>query len=125
MRCLRCLVIFFCFFVSINALAQSGCLLDDGRLYTTYSGGFITARLYHGSPMYLTSGYCSWSSSSTTSCKVCLGSINIGSLICFGAVEDGEQGNFTMVECPIDDYTWLLLVPTVVIALFKIRSRYR
>ncbi|RZK19731.1 MAG: hypothetical protein EOO43_11550 [Flavobacterium sp.] len=124
MKYFRFLLLIVSIFTSFNSLAQSGCLLSDGRLFTTYQGGGILPRLYNSSPsISLAPGYCSWGPTSSTSCNVCLGSINVISLVCLGGpVVAGHSGNYTMIQCPIDDYAWLLVLSTASIVLFKIKN---
>ncbi|RZK35224.1 MAG: hypothetical protein EOO90_29535 [Pedobacter sp.] len=99
------LVICLCFYAPLYSYGQDGCLLPSKTLYTSYSS-LLGVRMYYNSPSTpLSGGYCSWEASSTVSCNVCMGSINVLSLLCIGGpVVSGERGNYQMIPCSIDEY---------------------
>lgn len=126
----RCLFVILLF--SLNALnlfaqgSASGCLLPDNKVYTNYSS-LAGLRLYSSSSSaVLSNNYCSWTSASTAPCTVCFGTINAAGLLCTGtgaATVTGQEGIFTMVQCDLDDYTWLFGAAASVFGIFMIRKR--
>ena len=110
-------ILFFLLFLSgitFKSFAQgsaSGCLLPNN---TVYSNDFMGSASYYeyNSPFTpLSNNYCSWTPSSTgVSCSVCANYINLG---IFGYLPvgctTGIKGNFTMVECPLDDDIMILI----------------
>ncbi|MDN3586219.1 hypothetical protein QWY86_06045 [Pedobacter aquatilis] len=121
-----CLIILMCL-TSTYSNAQGtadGCLLPDNRVYTSYSS-LLGARLYSGAEFTsLTPNYCSWSASSSSSCNVCFGSINVLALLCVdGPVVSGQRAIYTMVECGLDDYLWTFGAALGLTGIFGIRGR--
>lgn len=120
-----CLLILICL-PAIFSFAQGtvdGCLLSDNRVYTSYTS-LLGARLYSDSPYTaLSTNYCSWTASSTVSCDVCFGSINVLALLCVGSVSSGQRAVYTMVECNLDDYTWTFGAAAGLFGIFVIRRR--
>ncbi|MCZ4221822.1 hypothetical protein [Pedobacter rhodius] len=107
------LFILLIFSLEKKSVAQgtaTGCLLPDNKVYTSPTTVLGTT-IYSNTPsVSLSTNYCTWTAPSTTSCNVCTGSLNLISLVCLGGpVVQGQEGVFTMVECPIDNITWLIL----------------
>ncbi|RZK36804.1 MAG: hypothetical protein EOO90_26660 [Pedobacter sp.] len=120
-------VLIFVSIFSYNALAQgsaSGCLLNDNRVYTSYTS-LLGARLYASGPsIALSPNYCSWSGPKIVTCNVCFGAINAVGLLCIGGpVLQGHEGVYTMVECNLDDYSWALGASAAFVGFFVIRKR--
>ncbi|WP_293789505.1 hypothetical protein [uncultured Pedobacter sp.] len=113
--------------ISLIAFAQgsaSGCLLPDNKVYTSYTE-LAGLKLYSSSSSAsLSSNYCSWTSASTVPCSVCFGTINAVGLLCVGGTTvNGREGIFTMVECDLDDQTWLFGAAASLFGIFLIRKK--
>ncbi|WP_167293120.1 MULTISPECIES: hypothetical protein [unclassified Pedobacter] len=88
-----------------------------------------SSQLYNKSPSTsLSANYCSWTPSSTaSSCVICDGTLGVdlfGIKICLlGSFRYGSEGTFTMVECNLDDHSWLLGAAAGLFGLLIIRRR--
>ncbi|ARS38492.1 hypothetical protein CA265_01845 [Sphingobacteriaceae bacterium GW460-11-11-14-LB5] len=125
-ECLLAIILLF----TLNPLSVTaqgtvdGCLLSDNLVYTDYTS-LLGARLYSSTPTTsLSANYCSWTASSTVSCNVCFGAINALALLCVGGpVVGGQRGVYTMVECNLDDHSWVLGAAAGLFGLFIIKRR--
>lgn len=124
----------FATLISIIASAQgtaTGCLIPySNRVYTSNALEVLgTSQLYNNSPFTsLSSNYCSWTPGTTaSSCVICDGTLGVdllGIKICLlGTFRYGYQGTFTMVECNLDDHSWLFGAAAGVFGIFIIRKR--
>lgn len=129
----------FCFFLLIflsiiSCYGQgtaTGCLIPfNNRVYTSNALEILgTSQLYNNSPYTpLSTDYCSWTPSSTAaSCVVCDGTLGldlVGIKIClFGTFRYGSEGTFTMVQCDLDDHSWLFGAAAGLFGLLVIRKR--
>jgi len=141
-------VFLFSFVFSFKLLAQgsaSGCLISSSNtVYQTQESPIINAilqLLLGGNPSYVaTSGkplspnYCSWTPlpSGPTNCGVCTAYIIEVELFIpvvkgcqTGKLLQGHIGNYTMVQCPLDDYAFPLTATAGVLGLFFIRRKLR
>lgn len=60
----------------------------------------------------------------SSSCGICLQGYAVLGLACANnSLARGHVAVPTIVACPIDDYTWLLIASSASVLLFKIRSR--
>lgn len=133
-------------FFSLNSLtvfAQgtvNGCLITSSNVVYTSKEGFLVNEvlkvLLGGNDSYastsgvpLSSNYCSWSPapSGTINCGVCTNySLNVLGAVTgcqSGAMLQGYVGTYTMVQCDLDDYTWLFGATASLFGIFIIRKR--
>jgi len=122
------LIIFLCVFTSFisidSAFSQSGCLVSSNNIVYTQTEPVlindILKLLLGGNPSYtstsgagLAANYCSWSPipSGPVNCGVCTEYI-ISVIVLVpvitgckaGKLLNGHIGNYTMVQCNLDDY---------------------
>ena len=126
-----CVLIFLIIGLWIQTWAQQ-CLItemgpDYNRVYTSPNVNLLTG----GYAMYNSSSSsyspCGWSPTGITgkSCGVCsfLGLCAVGICACLGTIYTGyEASSFTIIECPIDDLTWPVLLISVAFGLFSIKK---
>ncbi|MFD2582225.1 hypothetical protein ACFSR6_06985 [Pedobacter vanadiisoli] len=120
--------------------SATGCLIpSQNTVYQTPEDGLINAILkvlLGGNPSYsassginLSSNYCSWTPAPTGSfsCGVCTTyTFNILGIVngCqTGAMLEGYVGTYTMVECNLDDHTWLFGAAIGLFGILIIRKR--
>lgn len=119
---------------SLCSFAQgsaTGCLIPyDNRVYTSNALEVLgTSQLFNNSPSTgLSANYCSWTPSSTAaSCVICDGLLGLdlaGIRVCLlGQFRYGSQGTFTMVECNLDDHSWLFGAAAGLFGILIIRKR--
>ncbi|MBO9673035.1 MAG: hypothetical protein J7577_06300 [Sphingobacteriaceae bacterium] len=133
----------FCFFILIFLIptfsyaqgSATGCLITDGgannnKVYTSKTVNLLTGgyALYNNAPsISLSTDYCSWQTVSATgnTCGVCslLGVCALGVCACLGTTSYGFEGEFNMVACNLDDYTWTLGAAAGLFGIFIIRNR--
>ncbi|WP_156131413.1 hypothetical protein [Pedobacter kyungheensis] len=129
--------------ISLGSFAQgsaTGCLIPSQNIvYQTPEDALVNAvlkLLLGGNPSYsaasgvsLSSNYCSWTPnpSGSFNCGVCTTyTFNILGLVngCqSGALLEGYVGTYTMVECNLDDHSWLFGAAAGVFGIFIIRKR--
>ena len=106
--------------LSKSSIATDGCLLPNNIIYTT---GTI---IYHnfsdtydrgGGTTHLSPNYCYWIPTSGTRCYVC--AVGLG---CSDTPTEGIRANFSMVECPLDDYAPLLMLVFGFLGFFWIKN---
>jgi hypothetical protein len=116
----------------LGAFAQgpaTGCLLSDNKVYT--SKPLLSATMYDPSPATpLSDNYCSWTPVSTTDCSVCFNGLINALGLCVGldifnppTIVNGKSGTFTMVECNLDDHSWLLGAVAGLFGMLIIKKR--
>jgi len=111
-------------FLSYPAKAQNGCLLPNNIVYT--SGTLINILGFQtfsrgGVKVPLAPNYCSWTPLTGTTCYVCA---TITGLVCTDMETKGIRStNFQMVECNLDDHSWVFGAAAGVFGLFVIRRR--
>lgn len=130
-------------FISFGAYAQgsaTGCLIPSQNIvYQTPEDGLVNAilkLLLGGNPSYsatsgvsLSPNYCSWTPipSGGYTCGVCTNyTLNILGLVTgcqSGAMLEGYVGTYTMVECNLDDHSWLLGAVAGAFGLLVIKRR--
>jgi len=120
--------------------SATGCLVPSQNIvYQNPEDGLVNAilkLLLGGNPSYsaasganLSSNYCSWTPAPTGSfnCGVCTAySFNILGVVngCqTGAMLEGYIGTYTMVECNLDDHSWLFGAAAGLFGIFIIRRR--
>jgi hypothetical protein len=122
-------------FFSLNSLtvfaqgSASGCLLPDNKVYTNKP--VLSGTVYDSSTaVSLSANYCSWTPTSSSTCSVCFnGLINaLGLCVSLNGnnpanIVYGTSGTFTMVQCDLDDYTWLFGATASLFGIFIIRKR--
>ncbi|WP_316765166.1 hypothetical protein [Pedobacter frigiditerrae] len=113
MKLSKFILLFFLFFIPVNLFAQT-CLLGN-RVYTSSVLLSIGSVAYKSSPALDVDGSinCGWTATSLTGnpCKVCSSLLG---LICLSYMPGtGQEGIFTMVACPLDDYLPILTLLTV------------
>lgn len=123
MKCLKVIFTFLLIFASVDIFAQTGCYVSTmDRIYTPVIPGLNVALLsgfYNTNcpPGSTTSTlFANVSSSGSTSCTI-VASLG-GTVLASGFVR-----NYTMLQCPIDDYSWILIASSASLAFFKIRKR--
>ena len=131
--------------ISLNPLSvtaqgsATGCLIPSTNIvYQTKENALVNDILklllggndsyLYSSGVALSSNYCSWTPTPTGSfnCGVCtnytffLGLVNGCQS---GAMLEGYAGTYTMVECNLDDHSWLLGAAAGLFGLFIIKRR--
>ena len=143
MKRLRLICFLFAFTFINDAFSQSGCLISSNNtVYTQTEPVLINdvlRLLLGGNPSYTsTSGiglapnFCSWSpiSSGPVNCGVCL-EYNISVVVLVpvvtgckaGKLLNGHIGNYTMVQCNLDDYNLSWVAVSGILGLLIIRQR--
>jgi len=119
---------------ALHTFAQgsaTGCLVPYyNRVYTSNAFELLgSAQLFNNTPSTgLSPNYCSWTPSSTgASCVICDGLLGVdlvGIKVCLlGQFRYGSQGMFTMVECNLDDHSWVFGAAAGLFGIFIIRRR--
>ncbi|PWS26428.1 hypothetical protein DHW03_16745 [Pedobacter yonginense] len=128
------LLIFSLFnFVFMDKANSQECLITQAgpaynRVYTSpnvnvLAGGYA---MYNATPsMY---SECGWTPVGITgkACGVCsfLGVCVGGTCACLGTIYTGyEASSFTIIDCPIDNYTWAFALSSAVMGVFMVRKR--
>lgn len=133
---MRIVCFFLLFFLPIISCygqgSATGCLIPgeqivypDGALKVLSNGNSI---YYETNPKSLDANYCYWTPPSTAnSCTVCtgLGLCIANVCLCIGAQKDGYTGTFTMVECNLDDHSWLFGAAAGLFGILIIRKRIK
>lgn len=129
MRSMKFIFLFvFGVLFSIVGFAQgtfNGCIYNN-VVYTTVSSG--TRYNSNGtSPKTLSFDYCSWTPTTGTSCTICIGGNGMWSgANCSGGgkvIRTGLRNTFTMVICPLDDYTFILCSLIGLVAITQIKKK--
>lgn len=119
----------FCYRSSAQTSATGCYAAYDNAVHTTNVMGTYANM---SGRVGLLPGYCSWTPTITsTTCQVCPGNILNSTGECRISSTDtrplatvtGYLGTFNMVRCPLDDYIWLLILPTGIFGLFYMRKR--
>ncbi len=118
----------------------NGCLITSSNVVYTDKEGFLINEvlklLLGGNDSYaatsgvpLSSNYCSWTPTptGTINCGVCTNySLNVLGLVTgcqSGALLQGYAGTYTMVQCNLDDHSWVLGAAAGLFGLFIIKRR--
>jgi len=115
------------FFLLCNLItkAEDGCLLPNNIIYKQGTVlNILGAQVFErgGTKATLSTGYCSWTPTSGTTCYVCNSLISLG--VCLDTPTQGfYSSNFNMVLCNLDDYTWTLGAAAGLFGIFVIRKR--
>lgn len=109
------------FFFIQKSCADVGCLVGN-TLYTTLTNG--CTRCYDNTPGDIVSP-CGWIRiGSTNTCRVYDGSGSVFSTSNYAFYGDGYSNNWSKITlCPIDNYSWLLILPISGIGLYRLRKR--
>jgi len=131
-RCLLVIVLLFSL-NSLGAFAQgsaTGCMIPSEQIVYPNSALKVlsngNAIYLDTSPRSLDPNYCYWTPPSTASqCTVCagLGACVLNICLCVGGQKSGYVGDFTMVECNLDGYSWTLGAAAGLFGVFVIRRR--
>lgn len=125
-----------CFLVLIlkSGNAAQGCLVND-RMYTSFGINILSEPIFTTATYVDGNGKC-WSGVSGV-CKVCDGTISLsvgGLLICLGDLLGPRTGNvyqgeyfssYSIIDCPLDDYTWAITLASGTFGLIMIRRRIK
>ncbi|WP_406825691.1 hypothetical protein [Pedobacter sp. KACC 23697] len=124
-------LIFLTYECSFAQGSASGCFIPYyNRVYTSNALEVLgSSQLFNNSPSVgLSTNYCSWTPSATaSSCVICDGTLGLdvlGARVCLlGSFRYGSAGTFTMVECDLDDHTWLFGAAAGLFGILIIRKR--
>lgn len=105
----NCLVLFSLLFISSNAFAEYGCYIQSsGLIYTSPQGG---SGKWRSSPVTnIGTNACLLGGGAGPSCEV-------------SGVGYGVLGDYDVTYCPIDEYVWVLLAGSSLVAMGFIRKR--
>lgn len=115
----RLFIITFLLLLSRSSLAVDGCLLPNNIIYTTGTlifHNFSDTYSRSGVTLGLSANYCYWTPTSGSRCYVCTTGLG-----CTDTPTEGIRANFTMVECPIDDYSLFIVLLSGCIGFFFIK----
>ncbi|WP_421938560.1 hypothetical protein [Pedobacter sp.] len=127
-------------FSSLESRAQTGCLVPGGDVYTSAEGSLVNVILgvlvgpgYKGSPTPSASSCIANSMTvyvpnNTQNCRVCTGggfTIVIPGVVvtCGTTLIDGKIATATVVQCDLDDHSWVLGLAAGALGLIIIRRK--
>ena len=130
---MKVFLLFLLIFFTSRLMGQgsaTGCLIPfEQRVYPNNSLNLLANGnqiFLDTNPKSLSANYCSWTPNSTSiTCSVCsgLGLCLSGICVCLGTPKSGFVGTFSMVICPLDDYSWALGASAAALGLIVIRKR--
>lgn len=126
------LIVVLCVIAKAQTFAQGsyyGCYLSSTKSVYTYSPSEDTNYSGLSGVVGLSTNYCSWTPTTGSNCRVCLDGVRYytNSKEFIECVNNrsatGVRNTFTMLRCPIDNYSSLAIFSLGVIGIFFIRNK--